>query len=329
MAGRLDASLPVGNEGAGVVVKAGASDAARALVGKTVAMIGGAMYAQYRCIKVADCLVLPDGATPADGASSFVNPLTALGMVETMRREGHSALAHTAAASNLGQMLNKICIKDGIGLVNIVRTAEQEGILRNIGAAYVCNSTTPTFMEDLTRALVTTGATLAFDAIGGGKLASQILSCMEAAAARNAKTYSRYGSTVHKQVYIYGGLDVRPTELSRGFGMAWRLAAVPVLAENRTRRRAKAASTGRRRTQDDVRQQLHEGRVTTRGASASNDRRVQQARHGREIPHQPEQGRGLATAGTLQVDPSRLGPGVMHVIAHHRGKPTRRHTICL
>jgi NADPH:quinone reductase-like Zn-dependent oxidoreductase len=221
MAGRLDASLPVGNEGAGVVVKAGASDAARALVGKTVAMIGGAMYAQYRCIKVADCLVLPDGATPADGASSFVNPLTALGMVETMRREGHSALAHTAAASNLGQMLNKICIKDGIGLVNIVRTAEQEGILRNIGAAYVCNSTTPTFMEDLTRALVTTGATLAFDAIGGGKLASQILSCMEAAAARNAKTYSRYGSTVHKQVYIYGGLDVRPTELSRGFGMAW------------------------------------------------------------------------------------------------------------
>jgi NADPH:quinone reductase-like Zn-dependent oxidoreductase len=221
MAGRLDASLPVGNEGAGVVVKAGASDAARALVGKTVAMIGGAMYAQYRCIKVADCLVLPDGATPADGASSFVNPLTALGMVETMRREGHSALVHTAAASNLGQMLNKICIKDGIGLVNIVRTAEQEGILRNIGAAYVCNSTTPTFMEDLTRALVATGATLAFDAIGGGKLASQILNCMEAAATRNAKTYSRYGSTVHKQVYIYGGLDARPTELSRGFGMAW------------------------------------------------------------------------------------------------------------
>ncbi|THD44038.1 MAG: NADH oxidase [Bradyrhizobium sp.] len=221
MAGRLDASLPVGNEGAGVVVKAGASDAARALVGKTVAMIGGAMYAQYRCIKVADCLVLPNGATPSDGASSFVNPLTALGMVETMRREGHSALVHTAAASNLGQMLNRVCIKDGIGLVNIVRTAEQEGILRNIGAAYVCNSTTPTFMEDLTRALVATGATLAFDAIGGGKLASQMLNCMEAAATRNAKAYSRYGSTVHKQVYIYGGLDIRPTELSRGFGMAW------------------------------------------------------------------------------------------------------------
>ncbi len=221
MAGRLDASLPVGNEGAGVVVKAGASDAARALLGKAVAMIGGAMYAQYRCIKVADCLVLPDGATPAEGASCFVNPLTALGMVETMRREGHSALVHTAAASNLGQMLNKICIKDGIGLVNIVRTAEQEGILRDIGAAYICNATASTFMEDLTRALVATGATLAFDAIGGGKLASQILNCMEAAATRNATTYSRYGSTVHKQVYIYGGLDAGPTELSRGFGMAW------------------------------------------------------------------------------------------------------------
>jgi NADPH:quinone reductase-like Zn-dependent oxidoreductase len=221
MAGRLDASLPVGNEGAGVVIKAGSSDTARMLLGKTVAMIGGGMYAQYRCIKVADCLILPDGATPADGASSFVNPLTALGMVETMRREGDSALAHTAAASNLGQMLNKICIKDGIGLVNIVRTSQQEDILRTIGAAYVCNSGSPTFMGDLTRALVATGATLAFDAIGGGKLAGQILNCMEAAANRNAKTYSRYGSAAHKQVYIYGDLDVRPTELSRGFGMAW------------------------------------------------------------------------------------------------------------
>jgi NADPH:quinone reductase-like Zn-dependent oxidoreductase len=221
MAGRLDASIPVGNEGAGVVVMAGASDAARALLGKTVAMIGGAMYSQYRCLKAADCLVLPDGATPAEGASSFVNPLTALGMVETMRREGHSALVHTAAASNLGQMLNKICLKDGIGLVNIVRTSQQEDILRAIGATHVCNSGSPTFMEDLTRALVATRATLAFDAIGGGKLASQILNCMEAAANTTAKTYSRYGSTIHKQVYIYGGLDVRPTELSRGFGMAW------------------------------------------------------------------------------------------------------------
>jgi NADPH:quinone reductase-like Zn-dependent oxidoreductase len=223
MAGRVDESMPVGNEGAGVVVKAGESDAARALLGKTVAMIGGAMYTQYRCLKAADCLVLPHGATPAEGASCFVNPLTALGMVETMRREGHSALVHTAAASNLGRMLNKICLKDGVGVVNIVRNSNQEEILHAIGAAHVCNSTSPTFMEDLTRALVATGASLAFDAIGGGKLAGQILTCMEAAANMNAKTYSRYGSAVHKQVYIYGGLDPRPTELSRGFGTAWGL----------------------------------------------------------------------------------------------------------
>jgi NADPH:quinone reductase-like Zn-dependent oxidoreductase len=221
MTGRVGQSLPVGNEGAGVVVKAGDSEAAHGLIGKTVAMIGGAMYAQYRCLKAADCLVLPDGATAADGASSFINPLTALGMVETMRREGHSALVHTAAASNLGQMLNKICLMDGIGLVNIVRNATQREILRAAGAAHICDSSAPGFTEDLTRALVATGATLAFDAIGGGKLASQILNAMEAAANRTAKTYSRYGSAVHKQVYIYGGLDMRPTELSRGFGAAW------------------------------------------------------------------------------------------------------------
>ena len=187
-------------------------------------------------------------------------------------------------------------------------------------------------MEDLTRALVATGATLAFDAIGGGKLASQILTCMEAAANMNAKTYSRYGSSVHKQVYIYGGLDVRPTELTRGFGMAWGVGGwllFPFLQKIGPAEGAEAARPGRRRTEDDVRQPLHEGRVTARSAAASDDRRVQQARHRREIPDQSEQGRGLATAGTLQVDPSRLGPGVMHVIAHHRGRPTRRHTICL
>jgi NADPH:quinone reductase-like Zn-dependent oxidoreductase len=221
MTGRLDESMPVGNEGAGVVVSAGASDAAQALLGKNVAMIGGAMYAQYRCLNAAACLVLPAGATPADGASSFVNPLTALGMVETMRREGHSALVHTAAASNLGQMLNRLCLKDGIGLVNIVRDAKQEELLRAAGAVHVYNSTAPTFMTDLTATLIATGATLAFDAIGGGKLAGQILTAMEAAANRTAKVYSRYGSTVHKQVYIYGGLDTRPTELIRSFGMAW------------------------------------------------------------------------------------------------------------
>jgi NADPH:quinone reductase len=221
MAGRLGQALPVGNEGAGVVVRAGSSTEARALMGKTVAILGGAMYAQFRCIKASQCLVLPPGATPADGASCFVNPLTALGMVETMRMQGHSALVHTAAASNLGEMLNKICMQDGVGLVNIVRRREHVNVLKAIGAKYVVNSSVPTFIDDLTEALVATGATLAFDAIGGGKLASQILSCMEAAANRTAKEYSRYGSTTHKQVYIYGGLDRGPTELIRNFGMAW------------------------------------------------------------------------------------------------------------
>jgi NADPH:quinone reductase-like Zn-dependent oxidoreductase len=221
MAARVGQSMPVGNEGAGVVVKAGASPAAQALIGKTVAMVGGAMYAQYRTIKAAEVLPLHPGTTPAEGASCFVNPLTALGMVETMRREGHKALVHTAAASNLGQMLNKICLADGVPLVNIVRSAEQEKLLRGIGAKIVLDSTAPGFMEALTRALAETGATLAFDAIGGGKLASQILTAMEIAASQSAGGYSRYGSTTHKQVYIYGGLDTGPTELTRGYGMAW------------------------------------------------------------------------------------------------------------
>lgn len=222
MAGRVGESMPVGNEGAGVVIKTGSSDAAKALMGRTVAMIGGAMYAQYRCLKVAECLALPEGTTPAEGASCFVNPLTALGMTETMKREGHKALIHTAAASNLGQMLNRICIKDGIPLVNIVRSAEQAEILRKIGAKYIIDSTAPDFMESLINALAETGATIAFDAIGGGKLAGQILTGMEAAINKSGKhAYSRYGSSVHKQVYIYGALDTRPTEIARSFGMAW------------------------------------------------------------------------------------------------------------
>ena len=221
MGARLDQSLPVGNEGAGVVVKAGSSDAAKALMGKTVSIIGGAMYSQYRCMKVRDVMELPAGTTAADGASWFVNPLTALGMTETMRRENHKALVHTAAASNLGQMLNKICIKDGIGLVNIVRSKEQADILHKIGAKHVVDSTAATFLDDLTNALVETGATIAFDAIGGGKLAGQILTCMEIGANKTAKEYSRYGSSVFKQVYIYGSLDTRPTELSRAFGLTW------------------------------------------------------------------------------------------------------------
>jgi NADPH:quinone reductase-like Zn-dependent oxidoreductase len=221
MAARLDESMPVGNEGAGVVIKTGSSDAAKALMGKTVAMIGGAMYGQYRVLRVNECLPLPDGTTPAEGASCFVNPLTALGMTETMRREGHKALVHTAAASNLGQMLNKICLKDGIPLVNIVRSKEQADILHRIGAKFVVDSTAPGFMNDLTNALVETGATIAFDAIGGGRLAGQILTAMEAAINKTAKAYSRYGSSVHKQVYVYGSLDPRPIELNRAFGMAW------------------------------------------------------------------------------------------------------------
>jgi len=221
MAGRLDQSLPVGNEGAGVVVAAGTSGAAQALLGRIVALFGGAMCSQYRCVKVEQCLVLPDGASPADGASCFINPLTALGMVETMRREGHAALVHTAAASNLGQMLNRICIAENIGLVNVVRTREQQDLLRSMGARHVCDTSSPTFMQDLTDAVIATGATLAFDAIGGGALAGQILTCMEAALTRSATEYSRYGSSTHKQVYIYGALDVTPTVLSRNFGFAW------------------------------------------------------------------------------------------------------------
>jgi NADPH:quinone reductase-like Zn-dependent oxidoreductase len=221
LAARLDQSMPVGNEGAGTVVKAGSLEAAQALKGKTVSMVGGAMYAQYRLKKVSDCQPLPDGTTAVEGASWFVNPLTALGMTETMKREGHKALVHTAAASNLGQMLNRICLKDGIELVNIVRNEAQAKLLRGIGAKHVLDSTSPNFMEELTEALVETGATIAFDAIGGGTLASRILTSMEMALNKNAKQFSRYGSTTHKQVYIYGGLNTGPIELTRNYGQAW------------------------------------------------------------------------------------------------------------
>lgn len=221
LAARLDQSLPVGNEGGGVVVAAGESELAQSLLGKTVGILGGAMYTQFRALKAKQCLVMPDGTTGAEAASCFVNPLTALGMTETMKAEGHKALVHTAAASNLGQMLNKICLADGIELVNIVRKQEQVDVLKAIGAKYVCNTSDGDFMEQLTNALAETGATIAFDATGGGPLAGQILTAMERAANMTAKEYSRYGSTTHKQVYIYGGLDRRPTEFNRNFGMAW------------------------------------------------------------------------------------------------------------
>ncbi|RYY93169.1 MAG: NADH oxidase [Alphaproteobacteria bacterium] len=218
---RVDQDLPVGNEGAGTVVAAGSSPEAQALLGKTVAILGGEMYATYRTVKAKSALPLPAGATAADGASCFVNPLTALAMVKTMQLEGHTALVHTAAASNLGQMLNKICIKDGVELVNIVRSDEQAKILKDIGAKHIVDSSKPTFTEDLIAALVTTGATLAFDAIGGGKLAGQILGAMEIALNSKPGAYSRYGSSTHKQVYIYGRLSLEPTILGAAYGMAW------------------------------------------------------------------------------------------------------------
>ncbi len=221
VAARVGQSMPVGNEAAGTVIAAGQSEAAQALIGKRVGIIGGAMYSQYRCVNAFMCLALEEGTSAAEGASCFVNPLTALAMVETMRMENHTALVHTAAASNLGQMLNRICMNEQIALVNIVRKAEQESVLKDLGARYIVNSSSERFHDDLTDALAETGATLAFDATGGGTLASQILSCMEAAALRNMTGYNGYGSDVFKQVYIYGGLDRSPTTLTRNFGFAW------------------------------------------------------------------------------------------------------------
>lgn len=221
LAGRLEVSMPVGNEGAGRVVAAGSSAEAQALKDKSVAVIAGGMYAQYRSVAAEQCVVLPEGTTAAEGASAFVNPLTALAMLETMRREGHTALVHTAAASNLGQMLQRVCLEDGVPLINIVRSFAQQELLVGLGAAHVCNSTAPSFKQDLTEAIVETGATIGFDATGGGKLAGQILSCMEAALGRNSREYSRYGTTTHKQLYIYGALEPGPTELKRDFGFSW------------------------------------------------------------------------------------------------------------
>jgi NADPH2:quinone reductase len=221
MTARVGQSLPVGNEGAGTVVAAGSSPSAQALIGRTVAVAGGAMYSQYRCLPASQCLVLPEGTAAAQGASSFVNPMTAIGMIETMRLEHHTALVHTAAASNLGRMLNRLCLEEDVPLVNIVRRPEHVELLRAAGAAHVCDSSAAGFTDDLIVALRATSATLAFDAIGGGRLASRILAGMETVAAGAEGAYSRYGSSTHKQVYIYGGLDRSPTELHRSFGMAW------------------------------------------------------------------------------------------------------------
>ena len=216
---RLDQPMPVGNEGAGTVVRAG-SDVA-GLLGKRVGMVGGGMYAQYRKIKGRDVIVLPDDASAADGASMFVNPLTALGFVETMTAEGHSAIVHLAAASNLGQMLNRLCLKDGIPLVNIVRSEAQATLLKDQGAKHVLDSTALDYEAALAAAIEETGATIAFDPISGGRQAAQILSAMERSAAKNLTAHSRYGSSVFKQVYIYGVLDPSPTVLDRWVGFSW------------------------------------------------------------------------------------------------------------
>ena len=221
---RLDQSMTVGNEGAGIIE--GAGENTKDLIGKVVGLAGGSMYSQYRCVPASSCLVMNEGTSSADAASSFVNPLTALSFLETMKMENHTAIIHTAAASNLGQMLVKICKDDAVPLVNIVRKDEQVEILKNLGAKYICNTSDDNFMDNLVEAIVETGATLGFDATGGGnngELPGQILSAMEVAANKNSKEYSRYGSETYKQVYIYGGLDQTPSILKRSYGMSWGL----------------------------------------------------------------------------------------------------------
>ena len=223
LSGRAGIDLPVGNEGAGTVVAAGASEAAQALIGKTVALAGGGFYAQYRKVPAAACMIVPEGTSAEEGASSYVNPLTALGMVGTLKREGYKGLVHTAAASNLGQMLVKLCAADGIPLVNVVRSDAQAQILRDLGADHVVDMTAEDFMPKLIEAIAATQAFLAFDAVGGGKLAGQILGAMEQAALRTQKVDGPYGSRQMKQVYVYGGLSTAPTEFNRGFGMRWKM----------------------------------------------------------------------------------------------------------
>jgi NADPH:quinone reductase-like Zn-dependent oxidoreductase len=219
VAKRIGLPIEPGNEGAGTVVRAGA-DVVH-LLGKKVAAVGGAMYGRYRKLPGSDCVVLPEDASVADGAAMFINPLTALGFVETMRLDGHGAIVHTAAASNLGQMLVKICRADGIPLINIVRSPQQVALLREIGATHIIDSSAPDFEAALTDAITETGATIGFDAIGGGEMASMILNAMEVAIQRKTDEYSRYGSDIAKRVYIYGMLDPGPTTVKRQFGFGW------------------------------------------------------------------------------------------------------------
>jgi NADPH2:quinone reductase len=220
MAPRIGHWMPVGNEGSGRVIAAGEDESAQALLGKRVGMFGGEMYAGYRCLPSGQCLAFPDTISAEQAASCFVNPMTALGFLETREMEGQKGIVHTAAASNLGQMLVRLCQADDIPLVNIVRSEEQVQLLTSMGAQWVLNSQSDEFMKELVDALVATGATLAFDAIGGGRLVNRILTAMELAAAQTGP-WSRYGSEEPKQAYIYGQLDLGATELTRGYGWVW------------------------------------------------------------------------------------------------------------
>jgi NADPH2:quinone reductase len=258
LAGRVGMAIPVGNEGAGTVVAAGSSPAARRLLGRVVGFLSGNAYAEYRTIHVSQCLAMGDGTSAEAAAAAFVNPLTALGMVDTMRLEGHSGLVHTVGASNLGLMLHRICLEDDVPLVNIVRRPEHVTLLREQGAAHVCDSSASTFRDDLHDALRATGATIAFDAIGGGELAGTLLSAMERVARESSTEFSRYGSDTLKQVYIYGGLDRGPTILHRDFGMAWAIGGwllMPFLAR-----------VGQERA-DELRQRVADGIESTFASS--------------------------------------------------------------
>ncbi len=220
MAPRVGQWMAVGNEGSGRVVAVGQGEAAAALMNQRVGMFGGEMYAGHRCLPAAQCLAFPNTISAEQAASCFVNPMTALGFMETRDMEGQKAMVHTAAASNLGQMLLRLCQADDVPLVNIVRSSEQVELLRSMGAEWVLNSQDESFMKQLIEALVATGATLAFDAIGGGRGVNRILTAMEIAAAQTGP-WSRYGSEQAKQAYIYGQLDLGPTELTRGYGWVW------------------------------------------------------------------------------------------------------------
>lgn len=234
-AGRIGRSLHVGLEGAGLVIAAGPG--AQDLLGKRVAVLSmvEGLYAQHCTVPRHECAPLPDGVSPRQGAGLFCNPLTALAMVETLRQTGEQAMVHTAAASSLGQMLVRICAEDGVPLVNIVRRPEQAGLLRELGARHVCDSSQPAFAEDLHAALLATGATAAFDAVGGGMMAHDLLAAMERAAVERTGNYSPFGSSEAKHVYIYGGLDPSSTRLPRrGYGMTWHVsgwAMPPILTK--------------------------------------------------------------------------------------------------